>query len=1376
MPAVIKKNISRITERIFLLMISLVLGLVFYQVFMVLERDFPEVPKRIADGTMMNINDSRPGERIKTLLAKGFYFKDNRDIELIGAVVEKEYTLHPGLTDNTGELNKSKYNINAEDAFNKGGESFKRRVQVSRSLLGFSENDTLLFEQERTNPMKLPAVTGLAMGPYKISGSVNNNDQPVAAVLLRLRMVIPQDSISFADILEPENKIIEFKNGVRKVFVKDSANQLQLESLVAYVRSDAGGNYSFGGLPPGKAFEILPLQPGYQFGRSKGVEQLENDIAISFNQSPHTIKLFSTADFNTFKKERSFIVRTPAEAVKWFWIIACSFLGAFWLLHLLLSIRFPEADQLILPLLMLLTGFSLITLLSLQDPLRDRFLGKSTLVYFCGGFAAMLILLLFNLRRFTPDSWLYRLIIFKNNRLAANGWPWALTAMGLLALTILFGTGPEGSGVKVNLLGFQPSEIVKFLVIIFLAGFFAANEKFISGYASWEKRFSFFFFALFAIGATILLFLILGDLGPAMVCCFTFIILFSFSRGDFKEMAAAVIVYILSVWICGNVWLGTGVTIGCLLLYMLILKKKGSESAIMAMVIVCGFMLLDKIPLLASVFPGPIKRLIDRKAIWENAWNNEVFGGDQVANGIWAMSSGGFTGQGAGEGFAKTIPEAHTDMILPSFGEEFGYTGIICIFILFLLYLHRSIVIGRQTGAPFLFYLCAGIGIATFIQFLLIAGGSTGALPLTGVALPFMSYGGSSLFCNMVAAGFLLSASHLKGSSAQMKFISSRQDQNLVPALLAACVGILLLTVNVSKYIINNKKWVVEPALVADRSGERMFSYNPRINILMNRLQAGNLSDRKGKLLATSNHDFLMQQKDSLLALGISKESVESFAYKRADRYYPFGEQMFFWTGDANTGVFNGGSNGYFAEYEHGPALRGFPTPSAKFQVSASHYRENRFLPQTTTEMTVNKRDYSALSSLLLAGISSEEFRTFKNKNRDVQLTMDAALQTNIQKSIQADDSANTKRTSVVIMEDNTGDILASAAFPLPATDNWDLLTLSETELNKLPGWNVNSDIGFTHATQPGSTAKLVTALAAFNKLGEGAAKKIIVIHPQDLIRIKSDEPDEAGNISMERAIIKSNNSFFIRLANEEQLQEYMGDLYLQTGMFLHGVGGYYYQAEQNNKLQQDKWKEIWRKTEFTSLKRYNPDNIRRTRAKGISGMAWGQGELVATPASVARLAAAIANNGTMPENRFVMDINGVPSPLKKGWDIAKNQKYAELLTGYMQKQSAGKINRLGILVAGKTGTPERIYRGETINDGWYVFFAPKQNGTGHIVVCVRIENARGSSEAVKLAGKHVIPILLQRGYIKSFEAPVIKAKATPVKKPVVVNRAPPAN
>ncbi|TDH26568.1 cell cycle protein [Segetibacter sp. 3557_3] len=1350
---------NRNIERVFLALITVVMAFSFFQLFKVLEKDFSDVPRRLRDGSIMNLNADRPGERMRSLLTRGFYFQDQKDIALISAAVERGSAASGEDIDNIGELNKSRYNIPAEQAFASGGESFKKRVTVSRLVLGFSESDAEMFEKEKRNPIQVPASQSIGLGQGRISGTVGEaTSVGVSGVLVRLQLVVPPDSVYTDLASEIENKKVEFRNGIRRLYLVDSVGKRTLESFTAYARTDAQGKFSFNGLPLDKSFEVLPLRPGYQYGSSQGVQQLKQEMVMSFTQAPQTLRLFSGRDFSNLKKEKAFIVRTPEEVTRWFWIIVATFFGSFFLLHILLSYRFRSADQMLLPVLMLLTGFSFITLFSLQDPLRDRFLAKNTLTYFAAGMGGILILLLFDLKKFTTDSGLYRLFVFKSDRRAANGWPWAIVAVSLLALTIFFGTGPEGSGVKVNLLGFQPSEIVKFVVIIFLAGYFSTNEKFISEYASWHKRWSFFGFALVAIVSTILLFLILGDLGPAMVCCFTFIILFSFSRGDFFPMAGAVVLYIACNWLLDNVWLATGVTLGLTWLYMLVKKKRLSESAMMALVIMAGFMLLDQVPYLDQLFPGPVQRLVDRKAIWQNAWNNEVFGGDQVANGMWAMSAGGTTGQGIGEGFAKTIPEAHTDMILPSIGEEFGLAGILCIFILFLIFLHRAIIIGRQTGRPFLFYACAGIGIGTFVQFLLIAGGSTGALPLSGVALPFISYGGSSLLSNMMAAGILLSASHIHGSPAQMKFIMRQQDRNLMPALVAALVAIVLLSVNIGRYLLNNDRWVVEPALVADRSGSRMFSYNPRISILINRLQAGNLLDRKGKILATSKPEMIASQQDSLLALGISKPELEALSHKRLERYYPFGDQMFFWTGDANTGVFNGSPNGYFAEYEHDAELRGFPTPVTKFQVSASRFRHDRFLPRTTREMTVVRRDYSALTPLLLAGINSPEVMAFKQKNRDVQLTMDAALQTSLQRLISLDDSLKLKRTSIVIMEDRTGDVLASAAYPLPPINNWDMLTLSESQLNKLPGWNVNSDIGFTLATQPGSTAKLVTTLAAFNKLGDAAANKVIPISRGELIRVKGFEPDEAGNIGIERALVRSNNSFFIKLANDEHLEEEMGTLYMKAGMFLHGVGGYYYNYEQNNTAQQERWRNTWRKTEFALSKRiYNPNNIRRTRGRGISGMSWGQGELVATPASVARLAAGIANNGTLMPNRYVQNVSGTPTPILAGIPIVKQPRYAEIVKGYMIKQSIGKVHRLGISVAGKTGTPERILRSEVINDGWYVFFAPKANGPGHIVTCVRIENAKGSSEAVKYAGLYVIPELMKRGYIKGFPIPGAK-------------------
>ena len=1349
---------NRKLERICLLLIGIMMGLLFWKLLSVLQRDFAEVNTRLENGTMINLNASRPGENMESLLKNGLYFEDPKDIAFIAGVlpaVKEEGTT----IDNIGALNKKKYFVNADEAFLKGGKSFKKRVLLSRNLLGFSEADSISFEKEKTHPLAVTSQTSVDLGKYNISGIIKNqNNQPSSGVLVRLKLLVPQDST--AGQLEDAKNIVQFKNGVRKILIPDSGNNLQLLSFNAYARTDASGKFIFSGLTENKSYELLPLQPGYEFGRSQGIEHLLNDASFNFTQSPHMLKLFSSKEFSTFKKEKAFIVRTPEEVTSWFWTIIITFFSAFLLLHLIFAIRFPATDQLLLPVIMILTGLSFITLFSLQDPLRDRFLAKSTFIYFCIGLAGILVLQFINLKRFTPDSGFFRFFVFKDDRRAANGWPWALAAMGLLLLTILFGTGPEGSGVKVNLFGFQPSEIVKYMVIFFLAGFFAKNEKFISEYPSFNKRLSFFVFAVIAIVGTILLFLALGDLGPAIVCCFTFIILFSFSRGDFMQVVAAMVLYALAIWVFKNVWHATGITVAALALYMLIAKKKLSESAMMALVVVSGFLLLDKISVLAKIIPGPIQRLVDRKAIWSDAWNNQVYGGDQVANGIWAISTGGITGQGAGEGFAKTIPEAHTDMILPAIGEEFGWAGITCIFILFLIYLHRSIIIGRQAGAPFLFYLCAGAGIGTFVQFLLIAGGSTGALPLSGVALPFISYGGTSLLCSMVAAGFLLSVSRLNGSQAQMKYITQRQDKNLMPALLAACVAILLLAINVSGYTFNEKKWITEPALVADRSGARMYSYNPRINILMNRLQAGNVFDRNGKLLASSDLNLVKQQKDSLVALGIPTENIQSLAYKRLDRYYPFGEHMFFWTGDANTGIFSGGTNGYFADYAHAAELRGFPAPVVKYEVSANRYRAERFLPMTSTEMTVTKRDFSALTDLLIAGINSNEVIEFKKRNRDVTLTIDAALQTKIELAVQEDDSVNRKRVSVVVMEDNTGDVIASACWPLPPVNDWERLSLSENEINKLPGWNVNTDIGFTHATQPGSTAKLVTAMAAFNKLGSAAAKKTIRVFSKDLIRVTGPEPDEAGLITIEKAIVKSNNSFFIRLANEEQLQEDMATLYMQSGMFLHGVGGYYFENETSNHLQQEKWRTLWRETEFKSLRRYNPENIRRTRAIGISGMSWGQGELVATPAAVARIASGIANNGLMMPNRYVLNINGKAVGSKPGVSIAKDSIYADFLATYMREQSAPKKSKLGIWVAGKTGTPERIVKGESINDGWYVFFAPTANGQAHLVVCIRIEGAKGSSDAVRLAGKHIVPLLLERNYIKSFD-PLKKTEMT---------------
>src|SRR5438094_2524893 len=100
-----KKGVySRNIERVFLLLVTVVMAVLFFKLFTVLQRDFANVPGRLRDGTVMNLNDDKPGDRIKTLLTKGFYFQDKRDIDLVSSVVGNGISRTPGNTDNIGEL------------------------------------------------------------------------------------------------------------------------------------------------------------------------------------------------------------------------------------------------------------------------------------------------------------------------------------------------------------------------------------------------------------------------------------------------------------------------------------------------------------------------------------------------------------------------------------------------------------------------------------------------------------------------------------------------------------------------------------------------------------------------------------------------------------------------------------------------------------------------------------------------------------------------------------------------------------------------------------------------------------------------------------------------------------------------------------------------------------------------------------------------------------------------------------------------------------------------------------------------------------------------------------------------------------------------
>ena len=167
----------------------------------------------------------------------------------------------------------------------------------------------------------------------------------------------------------------------------------------------------------------------------------------------------------------------------------------------------------------------------------------------------------------------------------------------------------------------------------------------------------------------------------------------------------------------------------------------------------------------------------------------------------------------------------------------------------------------------------------------------------------------------------------------------------------------------------------------------------------------------------------------------------------------------------------------------------------------------------------------------------------------------------------------------------------------------------------------------------------------------------------------------------------------------------------------------------------------------------YQSNRYPRRYRSEFSGLAWGQGQLTSTPASLARMAGAIANEGVLQPSRYVLDKGGKAQAVAKGRAIARNPDYARQLQAFMIEQSnPGGRSKISVAqVAGKTGTPERIVQGVQQNDGWYVFFAPTPDGRSKTVVSIRIELGESSADAVALANTVVAPILQQRGYLGSF-------------------------
>ena len=202
--------------------------------------------------------------------------------------------------------------------------------------------------------------------------------------------------------------------------------------------------------------------------------------------------------------------------------------------------------------------------------------------------------------------------------------------------------------------------------------------------------------------------------------------------------------------------LGPALFISCVFLAMYAIARNRMGMAIFGLsVLVAGFYFGYKLNVSTT--------LAARVQIWQSPWDNGVRGGDQIAQAIWALSTGGLFGTGLGLGDARYLPAGHTDLVLAAIGEELGFVGLLCVACVFIIIAVRGFTAGLRAGSDYGFFLATAVTLFLALPVLIMTAGMLGVVPLTGVVTPFLSYGGSAMVANFAALGVLTAI----GSNAQ---------------------------------------------------------------------------------------------------------------------------------------------------------------------------------------------------------------------------------------------------------------------------------------------------------------------------------------------------------------------------------------------------------------------------------------------------------------------------------------------------------------------------------------------------------------------------------------------------------------------------------
>jgi cell division protein FtsW (lipid II flippase) len=834
-----------------------------------------------------------------------------------------------------------------------------------------------------------------------------------------------------------------------------------------------------------------------------------------------------------------------------------------------------------------------------------------------------------------------------------------LAALLLSALLFTLGSGPSGSDARVNLFGVQPVEAIRLLVTLFLAGYFAQRWELLreltdaalhARSAGWLRvpRRQELIPVLGGVAVVLFAFFLQKDLGPALMVACVFLALYGVARGR---------------WLVAFSGLA---------------------------LLVAGFV--------AGYFLGVSSTLAARVQIWRSPWDNGARGGDQVAQALWALASGGWTGTGLGRGLPETVPAAHTDLVLAAAGEELGLAGLVAIALLFGVLCARGLRIARRAGAEYSSLLAVGLTVGLMVPVLLIAGGLLGLVPLTGVVTPFLSYGRSALVADFAALGLLLSIADRAAAAGQPSpFAPGARRLGWTVAGLAA--GVLLTAARVQTLAADEV--MAAGALTRQADGVRRYSYNPRLLAAAIRIVRGTITDRNGLPLATSRPEVIAASAPRLASLGLQVDP--QCAVGR--RCYPFGGRTFHLVGDADTRVNWAATNTSFAERDRDVRLRGYDDYARVVDVVD---------PADGSRSRTVRRNLSALLPIWKHrdDPGHPEVKALLERRRDVRLTIDARLQQRVAALLKARvEGARVERGAVVVIDAIDGDLLAAVSYPWPDESGPGMPRApvpAEAVADRL------LDRARYGVYPPGSTFKLVTATAVLRSAAALADEPMICRRLEDgrvgnvvpgwrrPVRDDVADREPHGSVALERGLVRSCNAYFAQLGAR------LGAAPLRETAALFDI----------------------------ALTRSGaPERLRDT----LPFAAYGQGDVLATPYRMARVAAAVAADGVLVPGRWVLDEGEATagSGSVRVMDAAAARRLARAMREVVTLGTGRGLLAHPEQVAGKTGTAEVE---DAPSHSWFVGFAP-YGGTGprRIAFAVIIEHGGyGGRAAAPLAGEIV--------------------------------------